>query len=155
MSTARRQAFCWCCLLARRQACCACFASVLGPDMHPLPLTHGPPLCLQPGDMLYLGRYLACGAPETSSLYLRVDAVSHLVGTIGTDLFPYYIAILVPILHNHICSHTTYLYLFPSALYTGTVSQQVLSDRLVLHANCMVGGYACKLHYRRLCMPCI
>ncbi|KAL6752894.1 hypothetical protein V8C86DRAFT_3172018 [Haematococcus lacustris] len=30
---------------------------------------------VQPGDMLYVGRYLACGAPEQGSLYLRVDKV--------------------------------------------------------------------------------
>ncbi|KAG2497916.1 hypothetical protein HYH03_004180 [Edaphochlamys debaryana] len=41
-----------------------------------LPITYPKfPSLVQPGDIVYIGRYLACGAPEQASLYLQVDQV--------------------------------------------------------------------------------
>ncbi|KXZ56864.1 hypothetical protein GPECTOR_1g78 [Gonium pectorale] len=41
-----------------------------------LPITYAKfPSLVQPGDIVYIGRYLACGAPEQASLYLKVHQV--------------------------------------------------------------------------------
>jgi hypothetical protein len=64
-------------VLARRAACMASSPSH-APTPHPTPPSRPPPrrpACLQPGDQIFLGRYLVTGADE-SSVFLRVEQVT-------------------------------------------------------------------------------
>ncbi|PNW77193.1 hypothetical protein CHLRE_10g426292v5 [Chlamydomonas reinhardtii] len=48
-----------------------------------LPITYPKfPSLVQPGDIVYIGRYMACGAPEMASLYLRVEQVHEAAGEV-------------------------------------------------------------------------
>jgi hypothetical protein len=47
---------------------------LLPPRVLPITCATLPSLVL-PGDVIYLGRYLACGAPEMGSLYLEATRV--------------------------------------------------------------------------------
>ncbi|GIL98791.1 hypothetical protein Vretimale_3980, partial [Volvox reticuliferus] len=56
-----------------------------GPTLLPITYPKFPSLVL-PGDIVYIGRYLACGAPEMASLYLKVDQVRHST-TLGSSMY--------------------------------------------------------------------